>query len=251
MPLANVVEGATGRGTYRLWSYGNSLRGAHQTLGLYENIRSAYSFICHNYASNLDDIILIGFSRGAFTVRCVAQFINDVGLLTKDGLIHLLALFKAWKKNMEANSKSGSPSQSIFELAGLDSSEVLECQGLLHTQVRIKACAVWETVSSIGLPTPGCLTQPTPRKFKLVNSELCPNIENAFQALSLHEHRRPLRPIPWKLPENSNQILKQCWFLGDHSGVGGGSRAEALAHLTLVWMMAQLKDHLSFKSDSL
>ncbi|KAK0127424.1 hypothetical protein ONS96_006965 [Cadophora gregata f. sp. sojae] len=81
-----------GTGTSR-WTNG---RDAALGKGLSRSIRAAYSFICLNWSSCKDEIVLIGFSRGAFTVRCVAQFINDVGLLTKSGLRHLPKLFRAW-----------------------------------------------------------------------------------------------------------------------------------------------------------
>lgn len=37
----------------------------------WQNIREAYSFIATNYEAG-DEIILLGFSRGAFTARSVA-----------------------------------------------------------------------------------------------------------------------------------------------------------------------------------
>ena len=43
---------------------------------LWQNIREAYSFIATNYEAG-DEIILIGFSRGAFTARSVAVRISD------------------------------------------------------------------------------------------------------------------------------------------------------------------------------
>jgi uncharacterized protein (DUF2235 family) len=219
--------------------------------GLYENIRAAYSFICHNYTGPDNEIFLIGFSRGAFTARCIAQFIHDVGLLTKESLLYLLPLFDAWKDSMTGEMKESRDTKSIFEMAGLESPVILERQEQLHLNVRITACAVWDTVSALGLPMLGGLPQPAPRKLKFVNSELCPNIENAFQALALHEHRRPFRPIPWSAPKGTHQKLKQCWFLGFHGDVGGSGNAPALSHLSLVWMMAQLRPFLNFKISNL
>lgn len=86
----------------------------------------------------------------------------------------------------------------------------------------------------------GIIPQPGPRRFKFVNSDLCPNIVNAFQALSLHERRRYFRPIVWqksKLSESKNKNLKQCWFLGYHGDVGGGVDEPILSHIALVWMI--------------
>lgn len=67
-------------------------------VGIGKDIRQAYSFICLNKSRSDDEVVLIGFSRGAFTVRCVAQFMHDVGLLTKSGLRHLPELYKLWKR---------------------------------------------------------------------------------------------------------------------------------------------------------
>ncbi len=52
-----------------------------------------YNFICNNYCDG-DDIILTGFSRGAFTARSVADLIAWAGLLTPDGLDQFFAIFK-------------------------------------------------------------------------------------------------------------------------------------------------------------
>jgi len=58
-----------------------------------KNIREVYSFIAANYVPG-DEIILIGFSRGAFTVRSVAGMIKDIGLLTRYGMSYFYPIFK-------------------------------------------------------------------------------------------------------------------------------------------------------------
>ena len=206
--------------------------------GLKENVLAAYCFICHNYDCEEDEIYLLGFSRGAYTARCIAHLINDLGLLTKSGLFKLLPLFDLWKKE---------------EFKSLQVEvEKLEKQGETKRSIRVKACAVWDTVSSIGIPI---LPK---RKFKFVHSDLCANIDNAFQALGLHEHRRNFLPVVWKYPKPADPkpadpkpVLKQCWFLGYHSDIGGGKKTETFAHLSLVWMMSQLEDFISFDIDRL
>ena len=59
----------------------------------YKSIRTAYSFLCANYVDG-DEIILIGFSRGAFTARSVAGMIGDIGLLTRLGMEFFYPIFK-------------------------------------------------------------------------------------------------------------------------------------------------------------
>jgi len=53
--------------------------------GLKRNILDAYKFICRNYYhANGSKIYLLGFSRGAFTVRVLAALILEQGLVQAD-----------------------------------------------------------------------------------------------------------------------------------------------------------------------
>ena len=67
--------------------------------GISENIREAYAFLAANYEDG-DDIILVGFSRGAFTVRSIAGFIACVGLLTRHGMTDFYQVFKDWENQL-------------------------------------------------------------------------------------------------------------------------------------------------------
>jgi uncharacterized protein (DUF2235 family) len=46
----------------------------------------------------MDEIVLLGFSRGAYTARAIASLISDVGLLTKFGMENFWAIFGDWMK---------------------------------------------------------------------------------------------------------------------------------------------------------
>lgn len=74
-------------------SFIDTLTGGILGIGISENIREVYSFIAANYESG-DEIILIGFSRGAFTARSVAGIIRDIGLLTREGMASFYPIFK-------------------------------------------------------------------------------------------------------------------------------------------------------------
>ncbi|KAI2642751.1 hypothetical protein GGS21DRAFT_190997 [Xylaria nigripes] len=62
-------------------------------IGIAENIREAYAFICANYVDG-DEIVLLGFSRGAFTARSIGGMISDLGLLTREGMECFYPIFK-------------------------------------------------------------------------------------------------------------------------------------------------------------
>ena len=239
--LGNIVEGATGRGNSTLLNFIYVLI---VLKGVAENIREAYSFLCHNYTTVEDEIFLIGFSRGAFTARSIAALINDVGILTKRGLKHLHEVYDKWQRQVRVCKKSEAD-QPTTKLS--DYCKELESCKMLRPNVRIRVCAVWDTVGSLGVPVLAPFPQPAPRKLAFVNSTLCENIDFAFQALALNERRRHFPPTVWKaLPSGSQQVLEQCWFLGNHSDVGGGNQDDAFANISLAWMLGRLKAHLTF-----
>lgn len=73
-----------------------------------------------NYVDG-DDIVLVGFSRGAFTARAVADMIASLGLLTHEGLDHFYAIFTDYQ---DMGSKKRSVDDYIFKgLAPYDGQE--------------------------------------------------------------------------------------------------------------------------------
>ncbi|CZR67961.1 uncharacterized protein PAC_17860 [Phialocephala subalpina] len=225
----NVIDGMSGR-------------------GISANIRDAYTFLCHNIShdseTQIDDIILIGFSRGAFTVRGVAALIEDVGLLTKSGLRSLRKVYDLWKIQPQNQASRTAAKQALNIL--LDD---LTNAGERRLDFKIKVCAVWDTVGSLGFPAPGPIPQKASKRLAHINSKLCGNIEVAIQALALNERRKNFQATVWEAAPG--QVLKQCWFLGAHSDVGGGNKDTGLANITLVWMLAQLYGYVCFNEDLL
>ena len=62
-----------------------------------QDIREAYNFVCTNYVDG-DAIVLVGFSRGAFTARSVADMISSIGLLTPAGMANFYAIFSDYEE---------------------------------------------------------------------------------------------------------------------------------------------------------
>lgn len=69
------------------------LAGGAFGVGIADNMREAYSFLCANYEDG-DEIVLVGFSRGAFTARSIAGMVTHLGLLTRKGLDYFYIIFK-------------------------------------------------------------------------------------------------------------------------------------------------------------
>ncbi|KAK8064153.1 hypothetical protein PG996_008805 [Apiospora saccharicola] len=208
--------------------------------GLSANLLDGYCFLCNNYngRSTLDEIILAGFSRGAFTVRCLARFINDVGVLRRSGLVFLQTIYKLWRANAGYKPPGWLAEWKWPETyrSFKTTLDALTDGGFItgpQTGVPIKVLAEWDTVSAMwGGP------------LSFVGNKVPGNVENAFQAVSLHEKRKMFKPMLWESEGNreTNANIKQCIFAGCHSDIGGGNKDPALSGASFFWMVAQIKD---------
>ncbi len=218
--------------------------------GISEHIREAYSFICTNYHPG-DEIFLIGFSRGAFTARSVASLIRAIGLLTPTGLEFFYEIFEDWEFQLKKGWATAYPLEPWPHRPAINTPEyrhkLLELE-LTRPEIPIKAVAVWDTVGALGIPLIALLPQPPSTDYAFVDTKVESNIEYAFQALALDEHRRSYSPTIWEKPSGQAwpRILKQCWFPGVHSDIGGSYTDADLANLTLAWMISQLDNLIDF-----
>ena len=64
-------------------TFGEAIRGGAFGYGLTRNILQGYYFLVDNYEPG-DQLYFFGFSRGAYTVRSLAGFIRNSGLLKKE-----------------------------------------------------------------------------------------------------------------------------------------------------------------------
>lgn len=256
----------------------DQLIGGGTGLGLEENIREAYSFLASNYRENdpelplpPDSIFLVGFSRGAYTARSIGGLLGAMGLLKKRAMPHFYEVFSDWIHAGDPNYtplffdsyfahtsdvKSVKPaielardrnrideylSQFFRILLSLD----------LTQEVQVKALGVFETVGSLGVPVNPFLQKLFPflpsyfRDYKWFDTRLDSHVENAFQALALDERRFPFSPTLWERKGDSKTNLKQVWFPGSHSNVGGSYEDTGIANITLAWMMDNLAGNVA------
>ncbi|KAF2731749.1 hypothetical protein EJ04DRAFT_536408 [Polyplosphaeria fusca] len=237
--LDRFISGATGEG----------LAGAVQT---------CYSFLANNYHPG-DEIFLLGFSRGAFTARSVAGLISQVGLLTKKGLNSLPEVWRDVQHRRDPHYVPKNPNQPFSNKPSADSpryADELERRGLTRLDIPIKAIGVWDTVGSLGTPRIGWLQKvglqgAESREASFYDTKISNCVENAFQALALDEKRSAFSPAVWEKPEGNRTTLRQVWFPGVHSNVGGGYDDQQLANMTLAWMMSQLEGFLDLRDEYL
>ncbi|KAF6808927.1 hypothetical protein CPLU01_15588 [Colletotrichum plurivorum] len=92
--MPQVVYYHRGAGTDSLFAE-RMLEGIFGT-GVIDDIRDVYRFICDNYSPG-DEIVMVGFSRGAFTARSVAGMVCSIGLLNGFGLTQFGEIFSDYQ----------------------------------------------------------------------------------------------------------------------------------------------------------
>ncbi|KAI9810072.1 MAG: hypothetical protein M1827_006683 [Pycnora praestabilis] len=230
----------------------DKLIGGGTGMGLSENIREAYAFLAANYNPG-DEIFLIGFSRGAFTARSIAGLIGSIGLLTRNGMEDFYEIFKDYENNQNPKYEPEFPDIPYPNKTNVMDPEYaaeLQKRSLSRLNIPIKAVGVWETVGSLGIPSIGWLEKmgmpASTKEYSFYNTNIDNHIENAFQALALDERRGPFSPAVWEKPDGCTTNLKQVWFPGVHSNIGGGYADTEMANITLAWMMSSLSPFLDF-----
>lgn len=225
-PISQITFYQNGIGTGQTgWYYkrvGKFISGATGE-GLSSNIREAYGFICNNYHRG-DEIILLGFSRGAFTARSISTLIKQLGLLTPKGLQYMVEICDDWEhqniKDWKSPYQEPWPNRPCFSDPSYHA--MLYKLQLTRRNIPVKCVGVWETVGALGMPMIALFPQPAAKKFAFVDTRVEDHIEYAFHALGLDEKRRSYSPTVWFKPPEQEfpRVLKQTWFPGVHSDIG-------------------------------
>ena len=184
-------------------SYYDPVMGGVLGKGLNKNIMDDYRYIVQNYAPG-DAIFLFGFSRGAYTVRSLCGLINNCGILKRPEARLIEAAFAHYKRPGKAYAPRGEASKA-FRMAHA------------HAGNRVTFAGVWDTVGALGIPFSflGLLH----KKDEFYDTKIGPNIDIARHALSIDELRSDFEPTVWQPRDGLD--LKQVWFAGVHSNIGG------------------------------
>jgi hypothetical protein len=150
-------------------------------------------------------------------------------------LIHLDWLYEDWSTGKLKTKQGKSALQHLDNIHHVSG------------RVTIRACAGWETVSALGVPAPFGWPSVGKDEVAFIDDAIPDNIDYVFHALALNERRKTFKPVIWGNPSRWTKRVKQCWFLGAHSDVGGGYEDIGLSNITLIWMIAQLQKHTKLK----
>lgn len=239
--LFNMVENRTNnqvtfydRGLGTGW---RKITGNVAGMGISKNIMECYEFIFENFCAG-DRIYLFGFSRGATTVRSLSSFIHHFGILPKSRPELIKQAYKIYKKRPNQDDEKG-----LKEWRG----KVDDFIGRNHTMwTKIEFLGVWDTVAALGLPFKmlDVLVNLVPAfRHKYHNLRLSECVIHARHALAVDDERLTFHPEIWDKEITSDQTMKQVWFCGMHSDVGGGYEEQNLSDIPLHWMFHEAKEN--------
>lgn len=144
--------------------------------GIDENIQQLYTFLSHNYNDG-DEIYMFGFSRGAYTVRSLAGFIDKVGLCRRRSFAKIPEAYELYREKLNK-----------------DSVKVRDFMREHSRRVKIKLMVCYDTVASLGIPDSIGRFVPfsnglNRQRYGFHNTTLGDHIENAIHLLSIDENR--------------------------------------------------------------
>jgi uncharacterized protein (DUF2235 family) len=197
------------------------VRGLAFGYGFSDNIADVYSFLMAEFKPT-DNVFIFGFSRGSYTARALCGLIRMCGLLTPGNEALIPYAIRLYKSNDPCK----------FEIAA----------GFRHTFSTPYPCiphflGLWDTVSSVGWILDPIHTDGGHLPF----TAALPGIRYLRHAVSIDERRAFFRQNLMHEPAPTTQDLKQVWFAGVHSDVGGSyHEAESgLSKIALRWMLCE------------
>jgi uncharacterized protein (DUF2235 family) len=100
---------------------------------------------------------------------------------------------------------------------------------------KITCLGVWDTVGELGIPVDPLGLDSL--RYGFLDTNLHPDVQNAFHAVAIDERRREFPPTLWTPPFTPAQRVEQVWFAGVHCDVGGGYPETGLSGIALGWML--------------
>jgi uncharacterized protein (DUF2235 family) len=207
-------------------------------LSIRHHFLNAYRFLVTHYEPG-DRVWLFGFSRGAYTARAIAGALHAFGLIRRElsGLEDVL-----WEDYSGTSAEDPDSSKRFFTASWrFRNYFAQQVPGAIETgRLPIHFCGVWDTVSAVGWVN---------QLRSLYNTATNDSLKYVRHALAIDERRSMFQPNLFRhksgpFDEQGPVPLKQVWFAGVHSDVGGGYPDEhsGLSKVALEWMVREAEE---------
>lgn len=249
--------------------------------GVPSNVRKLYRFLCWNWRPG-DRIFLIGFSRGAFTVRTLAGLIAHQGLMPREmgqcevstaemrrnakgawrayrvasvprrGPVRLWRAIgrvcvglkrRIFGQAPHSEIESGLPNDRAPVMRWKAQEEIAFATAAPSRGVRVDFLGVFDTVEAFGLPIEE-LRRPIGVLFfplKFDNTLCAASVRRASHALAVDEARQTFDAVRFDLSSRRWQTIRERWFPGVHSDIGGGYPDDHNSVAPLAWMKEEMQ----------
>ena len=247
-------------------------------LGVPSNVRKLYRFICWNWRPG-DEIWMFGFSRGAFTIRTLASLIASQGLVpARIGTSPVSRAemdrntMAAWRSYRTMTAPAGWTRPTIALTRAVRDAWLWIRHGLLghrsykavraemgrqsvasgsfdadpreeRINVRIEFLGLFDTVEAFGVPLEEMRRAIDwviwPISFR--NRVLADRVEHVRHAPALDDERTSFHPVLFDMrDEKGRDRIREVWFAGVHSDIGGGYPDPSLTLVPLNWMVEEI-----------
>src|SRR5580704_6015550 len=195
------------------------VRGLAFGYGFSDTIADVYSFLMEEFNPG-DSIFIFGFSRGAYTARALCGLLHMFGLLTPGNEALIPYALRLYKSNDPCKFKIARGFRTTFSVP---------CNP--------RFVGLWDTVTSVGW----ILDTIHVHGGHLPYTASLPDVDVVRHAVSIDERRAFFRQNLFKTPPPPKQDLKEVWFAGVHSDIGGSySESESgLSKIALRWMLCE------------
>ncbi|MCK0167305.1 DUF2235 domain-containing protein [Jannaschia sp. S6380] len=249
VPIYIEGVGTGRRGVTWLARQSDRWLGGAMGFGLMANVVEAYRHLIFLYEPG-DEVMIFGFSRGAFTARSLAGFIRFTGLLERAKLGRLPEAVRRYsERRIETPERRQSRNaewravHSRWIMTDPNDAPVYEEMGADEAiPFEIAFLGIWDTVGALGIPGHFTTAPILNRRHAFHDTDLSPMVRAARHAVAIDERRKSFRPTLWSNLAELNagregRPYRQEWFAGDHGAVGGGGEITALSAITLGWLM--------------
>ena len=204
--------------------------------GIDETLAELYSWLVEQHDDG-DRLFLFGFSRGAFTVRALAGMIHVCGLLKRGEPVaaaDVVRLYRGSERRIKIERRRrGLPpvcGPCEIDHAAVDG-VAMEFAARHSRPCVVDFLGLWDTVKAYGWVWP--------RSFPALRHNT--SVRTVRHAVALDERRALFQMTGWA---SAHIDVKEVWFRGDHSDVGGGHTDgnSPLTDASLHWMLGEACD---------
>lgn len=235
--------------------------------GFGERVRIAYGFLLKHHRPG-DKVYIFGFSRGAYAARVLNSLLYHAGLPKKPDRLTYPDLAEAVYGLVKVESDYPAQYEPLRRQRVQD--DLRERKLGEAPAVAVEVLGLWDTVEALGSPNwlsrIGHKAQIQQHLADVDNAnsrygdKLC-NVQYAFHAMSIDDNREWIftpqlltrrhliagcspAERPPILDEHGNvrpDRLREVWFAGAHSDVGGGYSDARMSGVSLNWMLKEIR----------